>query len=147
MTRVSIGCGVLLIALGVGGHFGMAQDRWIGWISAALGLLILLLGLVALNERLRTNAVHAAVVAGLLGFVGTANALVRLGQKVLEEPGLVVQAIMALVCGGFVVLSIKSLWNMQSRRSESTSPQTTAEPSGNQPGAERPSEQNPLVSD
>lgn len=147
MTRVSVGCGVLLIALGVGGHFAMAQDRWVGWISAALGLLILLLGLAALNERMRKNAVHAAVFAGLLGFVGTASALVRLGQKLLEEPGLVVQATMAVLCAVFVLLSMKSLWNMQSTPAGSAAPQSTTDHSASQGGAEGPSPETPLRSE
>ncbi len=118
MSRIAILTGLLLIALGAGGYFATGQREWTALIPAAMGLLLALLGLLALKESLRKNAMHVAVVLGLLGFVATAHALYTLGAKILEEPGLLAQSTMAVICGAFVALSVKSFLDARRARSD-----------------------------
>ena len=109
MAKITIGLGFLLIALGLGSYFGTGRASVTALIPAFFGLPLLLLGLVALNERMRKTAILIAVVIGLLGFAGTVSGLMKLPMLVtggeLERPTAVgVQAAMAVLCFGFVLL-------------------------------------------
>jgi len=67
------------------------------------------LGVAALLKRSwRPNAMHAAVIVGLVGFVATARALYDLGKTILQNPTQLAESTMALLCGIFVILSVKS---------------------------------------
>ncbi len=113
MPKVTIGLGLVLIALGLGGYFGTGRESWTALIPVLFGLPLLILGLIALKERMRKGAMHVAVVIGLLGFLGTVRGLMKLpvlltsGQ--LDRPAAVaVQAAMAMVCFVFVLLCVRS---------------------------------------
>ncbi len=111
---ITIGLGLVLIALGLGGYFGAGRASVTALIPAFFGLPLLILGLVALNERRRKTAMHIAAVLGLLGFVWTVRGLMKLPVLLtggeLERPAAVgVQAAMAIVCVIFVLLCVGSL--------------------------------------
>ncbi len=113
MAKITIVLGLVLIALGLGGYFGTGRESVTALIPALFGLPLLLLGLVARNERRRKTALHIAVGIGLLGFAGTVRALMKLPVLLtggeLERPTAVgVQAAMAIVCIVFVLLCIWS---------------------------------------
>ncbi len=123
MARITIGLGFVLIALGLGSYFGTGRASVTALIPAFFGLPLLLLGLVALNERMRKTAILIAVVIGLLGFAGTVSGLMKLPVLLtggeLERPAAVaVQAAMAIVCFVFVLLSIWSV--IKARRALAT---------------------------
>ena len=116
MAKITLGLGLVLIALGLGSYFGTGRASVTALIPAFFGLPLLLLGLVALKERVRTIAMIIAVVIGLLGFAGTVRGLMKLpvlltsGQ--LDRPAAVaVQAAMAIVCFVLVLLSVWSFIN------------------------------------
>jgi len=100
--------GAFLLALGLFDYFGVEQTSWTALIPTALGVFLLVSAVLALKPSFRKNAMHAAVFLALLGLVGTAHALIRLGQLVLREPGLVVESVTAVLCGVFLWLGIKS---------------------------------------
>ena len=113
MAKITIGLGVVLIVLGLGGYFGTSRESWTALIPAFFGLPLGLLGVVALKERMRTIAMIIAVVIGLLGFAGTLKGLMKLPVLLtggeLDRPTVVaVQAAMAIVCLVFVVLCVWS---------------------------------------
>ncbi len=113
MARITIGLGLVLIVLGLGGYFGTGRESWTALIPALFGLPLLILGLIALKERMRKGAMHVAVVIGLLGFVGTVRGLMKLpvlltGGELDQPAAVVVQAAMAIVCLLFVVLCVRS---------------------------------------
>jgi 4-amino-4-deoxy-L-arabinose transferase-like glycosyltransferase len=109
MPRTAIFFGVLLIALGFGDYYGASEPSWTVVIPAVLGLTILCLGVAALLKRSwRRSAMHAAVIVGLVGFVATMHALYDLGKVILQDPPLLAKSTMALLCGVFVILSVKS---------------------------------------
>jgi len=83
---------------------------------------------------MRASAMHAAVVVGLLGFFATAYALVELGQLVVEKQAILARAMMAVLCGAFVGMSIKSFLDARRRRKP-----PAAEGPGEKPPLERPS--------
>ena len=116
MAKITIGLGLALIALGLGGYFGTGRESWTALIPAFLGLPLLILGCVALRERMRKHAMHVAGVIALLGFAGTVSGLTKLPVLLtgglLDRPTAVtVQAVMAIVCFVFVLLSVWSFIN------------------------------------
>ena len=114
MARITIGLGLVLIALGLGSYFGTGRASVTALIPAFFGLPLLVVGLVALKERMRRNAMLIAFIIGLLGFAGTVRGgLMKLPTLLaggeLERPTAVaVQAAMAIVCLVFVLLCVGS---------------------------------------
>lgn len=132
MVRITIVFGVLLIALGLGDYYLMDGKSWTALIPAALGLTMLVLGLVGLKDSLRKNAMHAAVLLGLLGFAFTVQALVELGRQILGKPDRIAQSIMALLCGAFVVMAVKSFIDARRNRPAAAEPPPVEHPQGPQ---------------
>ena len=121
MARTTIVFGCVLIALGVGSYFGTGQESRTALIPAGFGLLILLLGVVALNDRRRKHAMHAAAVVGLLGFGGAARGFSQLpailrGDEGVRPVAVAAQIVMSLACLAFVVLCVRSF--IKARRAE-----------------------------
>ena len=113
MAKITVGFGLVLIALGVGGYFGTGRESVTALIPAVFGVPLVGLGLVAPIERMRKPAMHIAAVLGLVGFAGTVRGLMKLPVLLtggeLERPTAVgVQAAMAIVCCVFVLLCIWS---------------------------------------
>jgi hypothetical protein len=113
VAPVSIGFGVVLIALGVGFYYGTGQVSHTALIPAWFGIPLLLLGVLALKDRLRKHAMHLAAVVGLFGFGGGAimglPKLPALLAGTAERPLAVVeQLLLAAVCLLFVALCVRS---------------------------------------
>ncbi len=113
MTTITIGLGLVLIALGLGGYFGTGRESLTALIPLLFGLPLAILGVVALKERMRKHAMHVAAVIGLLGFAGTVKGLMKLpvlltGGELARPAAVAVQAAMAIVCLLFVVLCVWS---------------------------------------
>ncbi len=113
MAKITIGLGLVLIALGFGGYFGTGRTAGTALIPALFGLPLLILGWVALKEHMRRHTMHVAGVIALVGFAGTVRGLMKLpvlltgGQ--LDRPAAVpLQAAMAILCLIFVLLCIRS---------------------------------------
>lgn len=113
MAPVTVLFGVLLIALGAGGHFAAEHKSITAWIPAFVGIPLLLLGLLALalGDRGRMHVMHGAVLIGCLGFLGGVLNVVRVLMKpegsVTNLAGLSTLAMTGL-CGVFVALCVKS---------------------------------------
>ncbi len=142
MVRVTIIFGVLLIALGLGDYYVTDAKRWTELIPAALGLTMVVLGVVSLKESVRKNAMHAAVLLGLVGFAFYVRSIQELAQEILKRPDLVAQSIMALLCGTYIVMAVKSFLDARRSRSAAVEPpaeQPPAPVSVKDDAAERPS--------
>jgi hypothetical protein len=91
-------------------------------IPAFAGGLLLLCGVVALNEKARMHAMHAAVLVGLLGFLAAGGRGAMGLMKLLSEGAdvnrrsLVFVWLMALLCGVFVVLCVNSFIQARKRQ-------------------------------
>ena len=125
MAKITIGLGLVLIVLGLGGYFGTDRESWTALIPVLFGLPLLILGLIALKERMRKGAMHVAVVIGLLGFAGTVRGLMKLplfltGGELDRPTVTAVKAAMAMVCFIFVVLCVRSF--IKARRAGAAQP-------------------------
>jgi hypothetical protein len=120
MGPITIVFGILLTAVGAWGYFGSEQARTsaTALIPAFVGLPLVLLGLLALKDNWRKHAMHAAAALGLIGFLAAVG---RLVQKSIQD-GLVMgrpvigTLLMALLCGVFVGLCVKSFIDARRRR-------------------------------
>ena len=112
MASTTIGLGVALIVLGLAGYGLTGAASLTALIPAAFGLLLVLAGVLARNERWRMHAMHAAVLVALLGFLGSARGLLGLGAVLdgtaARPAATVSQAIMAVLTFVYIVLAVRS---------------------------------------
>jgi len=123
MAKFSIVFGIILIILGIVSYFGISSESITALIPAFLGIPVLILGFLALNEKYLKHAMHAAAVLMLLGLAGTVSGLIKffrmIGGEVFERPSaIIIQAIMAVICLIFLVFAIKSFIDARRKRSE-----------------------------
>jgi len=115
MAKVTIGFAVVFIALGVIGFMATGSTHYTALIPAALGLLLGIFGILALNPNpsRRKLFMHINVTLGLLGFLGTVMGLIQwfqmLGGAVVKNPPATEsKASMALLCLIYVALCVRS---------------------------------------
>ena len=112
MPATTIALGAVLIILGVGGYGLTGAVSLTALIPAAFGLLLVLAGVLARDDRWRMHAMHAAVLVALLGFLGSARGLLGLGKvfdgTAVRPAAIVAQTIMALLTLGYIVVAVRS---------------------------------------
>ena len=115
MAPIAIGFGALLTVLGVGMFaYTLAVTAA---IPAFFGIPLIVLGVLARQEKLRMHTMHAAALIGLIGFAIPAYRVIA-GLARGDEFGLAMQeqAAMAVLCGVFVVLCVKSFIDVRMAR-------------------------------
>ena len=120
MGKITIAVGALLIVLGLIGYLGTSMVSWTALIPAFFGLPLVILGILALQEAMRKHAMHAAVVVGLVGFLGGAFSFLRplLSGSEMKPMAATMQALMALTCAAFVGLGVKSFIDARRARKQ-----------------------------
>jgi hypothetical protein len=113
MANLALGYGAAMVLLGLGGYFGTGGRSWTALIPAVIGVLALLCGWLARNERYRMHAMHAASLLGLLGFLGPLRVFPEMltlvmGGVVTHTAAVVAQAVMMVLSGIFLVFCVKS---------------------------------------
>ena len=78
MPRITVVFSLVYIALGLGGFFLTGAVHKTALIPAVIGAVLLVLGLLGRNEKLRMHVMHAALLVGLLALLGTAGSLLKL---------------------------------------------------------------------
>ena len=117
MARITIGIGLLLTGIGLAGYFP-DKPSITALIPAFVGGVLVVLGLLALSDRLRKHSMHLAAMVGLLGFLGAAGSLLRKplqGEELTLGKAALAQVGMAVVCLVFVALCVRSF--IEARRS------------------------------
>jgi hypothetical protein len=121
VAPITIAVGIVLMVLGPIGWFAAEEVKqsWTAFIPSIFGIVLLGLGVLALQEKMRKHAMHAAVIWGLFGFIAAAARVVpaALGGEIHKNPlAFTMQLVMAVVCGVFVVLCVKSFIDARRRR-------------------------------
>jgi hypothetical protein len=124
MPYTTVITGLLLIVLGMLGYFGSAaaEPSKTALIPAALGLVLLALGLTAWNDRLRMHCMHAAAALGLIGLLAAAGrGVTKIGVLFSDDPvvnkrPVVMVLLMAAVCLVFVAFCAKSFIDARRRQ-------------------------------
>jgi hypothetical protein len=125
--HITIGVGVILVALGLFGYFGSASDTPspTALIPAGFGAVLILLGIVAHKPGARKHAMHAAAGVGLLGFLlAGGRGFTKLGlaasdDLTISRPVRLV-ILMSLVCLIYVGLCVGSFISARRRRAADT---------------------------
>jgi hypothetical protein len=140
MGPLTIVFGIVLVILGVVGYFASGGASVTALIPAFFGLPLLLLGFLARQENLRKHAMHAAVLVGLVGFLGAAfmaipkapelfstGKVLRVRDGVESDAtlGVIMQLLMALTCAVFVVLCVKSFIDARRNRASAAAASST----------------------
>jgi len=114
MGLVTIILGAFLAVLGVVGYVATGSEHPTALIATGFGVVFIILGVLARQDKLRRHVMHAAAMLGLVGFLvpairGVPN-LVRMiaGHEVPLPNAAVLQSLMALACLVFVGLCIRS---------------------------------------
>ncbi len=105
--------GLALVALGIIGYVATDAVSITALIPAFFGIVLVILGWVARNERYRRHTMHFAAVIGVVGFAGAAPGLAGLlallsGGEVQRPAAAVSQSIMAILMAIFVGLCVRS---------------------------------------
>ena len=112
MPKISIVFGVLLLIVGLAGFLLTGSQHPTALIPAILGLLLSIAGGVAMIEGMKMHAMHAAVLVGLLGFLGTLDGylgVIKLVTGGEARPATVLsKVITSILCGVFVFLCVQS---------------------------------------
>ena len=108
MPKVSIVFGFLLSALGLYGYFGMGRVSITALIPLFIGVPVIILGLLAFNEKRIKDSMHAASVLVLLGLIGS---VYRFLQKIIIgnlDGSSLILILMSVLCIIFLILAINS---------------------------------------
>ncbi|MFN8073255.1 MAG: hypothetical protein U0R66_15840 [Mycobacterium sp.] len=112
MPRITVGFSLAYIALGLAGFFLTGAVHKTALIPAVIGVVLLVLGLLAGKENLRMHVMHAALLIGLLAFLGTARGLAKLPAAfagTAERPAAVyAQAATAVLSLVYLALGVRS---------------------------------------
>ena len=113
MSSLAIIFGILLNIVGLFGFLETGATHYTALIPCALGLLLILSGLIAKKENLRRHAMHVAVLVALLGFLGTASAFGKINLLFAATADPKAAAIMAksataFLCLLFFILCVRS---------------------------------------
>ena len=112
MPIITVVFSVLYIALGLAGYFLTGAVHTTALIPAFIGVVLLVLGLLGSNEKLRMHVMHAALLIGLLALLGTARSLLKLPAAfygTAERPGAVfAQAATAVLSVIYLAVGVRS---------------------------------------
>ncbi|HDS74543.1 MAG TPA: hypothetical protein ENN56_03290 [Firmicutes bacterium] len=121
MARFTVIIGIMLIALGVLGYSMTGRESVTALIPAFFGLPLGVLGWIGLQPERVKLTMHIAVVMALIGLIGSVRGIpafveMMSGGEVARPGAAVAQTLMALICGVYVVASIRSFVQARLRR-------------------------------
>ncbi|MBF4550753.1 hypothetical protein [Pseudoclavibacter sp. VKM Ac-2888] len=100
MPLLTILIGAALVVTGAIAYFVSDTSSLTALIPAAVGLLLVIAGLIARNPKLRKHAIHGALAVALLGALGSLMNVAQLGDLfagTAERPGAVISSTVMLV--------------------------------------------------
>ncbi len=121
MAPITILFGILLILLSFGTYFPAPAEskHWTIFIPSFFGVSLIALGFLARKDKLRMHAMHTAAVIALCGFIIPAFRVVgALAEGRELNLAMTASILMALLCGAFVGLCVKSFIDARRRRKE-----------------------------
>lgn len=113
LNNVAVIYGLILILLGLVGYFGFGRASFTALIPAFLGVLILIAGILARDEKRRRHAMHAAAALSLIGFIGSVGGVIPAfqhftGSEIARPAAAISRAIMSLLSLAFLILCVNS---------------------------------------
>jgi hypothetical protein len=118
VAPIALAFGLFLGILGAAFYHFTGTESWTPLIPAFFGLVLILLGFLALKANWRMHAMHLAALVGLIGFAVPTYRVVRrfviggeIRWTVVSE-----EMLMAALCGAFLVMCVKSFIDARRRR-------------------------------
>lgn len=112
MAKLTIVLANILILMGIGGYIASDMVSVTALIPAFFGVPLEILGWLALAESRRKHAMHGAVMVALIGFLGSAPGLLKVGTLFngeAERPMAVgLQSAMAVLLAVYIGLCVRS---------------------------------------
>lgn len=113
MANFTIRIGAILTAVGLAGYVLTGAVSLTALIPAAVGVVLIVLGLVARRQPdLRKHVMHVAVVVALVGLAGSISGLLALPSTLAAgggvRPAMVMRAAMALLLLVYIAVAVKS---------------------------------------
>jgi uncharacterized membrane protein len=108
MPKISIVSGFLLSVLGLYGYFGMGRVSITALIPLFIGVPIIILGLLAFDEKKLKHSMHAASILVLLGLIGSVYRFFRKHAIENMDPSSIILLIMIVISLIFLLLAINS---------------------------------------
>lgn len=113
MANFTIRIGAILTAAGIAGYVLTGGVSLTALIPAAVGLVLIVLGLVARRQPdLRKHVMHVAVVVAVIGLAGSISGLLALPAALAAgggvRPAMVMRAAMALLLLVYIAVAVKS---------------------------------------
>jgi uncharacterized membrane protein len=129
MSKLAITFGIVLVLLGLGlGAYtyslpDVERHSPTSFIPAIFGVLLLVCGVVARNDKLRMHAMHFAALVGLVGFGMPLFMAIRTmtSGKEYHRAAVGGQIAMGVICGIFVALCVRSFIAARRARKSSQS--------------------------
>ena len=120
MAPLAIAFGALLTLLGGGFYVYTGMEQPTALIPAGFGLVLIVLGLIARNDKLRMHAMHGAALLGLVGFVLPACMVAKaiVNGNVFEPVKHGEQLAMSAICAIFLGLCVKSFIDVRRARKQ-----------------------------
>ena len=122
MGPLTIGFGVALAVLGPVLYFLSDPEKQSGtaFIPSGFGLALIVLGVIALNEKFRKHAMHGAAVVGLLGIIMPLGRLIYAMTKPEFQFGLAPAGtiVMSVLCAIFLGWCVKSFIDARRARKQ-----------------------------
>ncbi|PPG37382.1 hypothetical protein [Pseudoclavibacter sp. RFBA6] len=100
MPLLTILIGAALVVTGAVAYFVSDTGSLTALIPAAVGVLLVIAGLIARNPKLRKHAIHGALAVALLGALGSLMNVAKLGDLIAgtaERPGAIISSTIMLV--------------------------------------------------
>lgn len=124
MPAITLIIGVMLILIGIGGYgYGASTGHAspTALIPSAIGLIIVVLGGIATNERWRKHAMHGALLIALLGFIGTVMGIPKTisllqGAEIERPAAALAQTLTAVLCLILLAFGINSFVQARKQR-------------------------------
>ncbi len=112
ITRLTLAIGALLTLTGVVAYAATHAGSLTALIPSAVGVLLLVAGWLARDERMRRHAIHGALAVALLGVLGSVMNTLKLGQVfdgTAERPGAIIaSAVMCVLLVAYLVVGVRS---------------------------------------
>jgi hypothetical protein len=112
MTVVTLVVGAALTLAGIAGYAVSGAASITALIPSAVGVLLLICGLLARQQKLHRHAIHAALLVAVLGLLGSIMNVVRIGELfagTAERPAAVVlSTVLFVILAIYIALGIRS---------------------------------------
>jgi uncharacterized membrane protein len=108
MPKLSIYSGIVLICVGLLGYFGVKPHSPTALIPTVIGLILIIAGIRALNEKNLKQAMHIAAIMTLLGLIGSLMRLIPsvvVGNITAAFPFLFITFVVCLI---FLIFAVRS---------------------------------------